>query len=55
MTWDLPLAETCICTRCGGRGTPDHACPYEQDINGNEDDAWCTCCEECRRMCVDDV
>lgn len=32
-----------------------HACPYQEDIHGNGDEDYCTCCTACQRNCLDDI
>lgn len=32
-----------------------HECPFEQDIMGNNDPEYCTCCETCKQDCRDDI
>lgn len=33
---------------------PLHPCPYQEEINDNDDD-YCTCCDDCRQECVWDI
>lgn len=29
-----------------------HACPFAQEINDNDDDNYCNCCEDCSEECA---
>ena len=41
---------------CGKSPAQDaHVCSYAQDVGGNVDAEYCTCCDECRRQCVGDI
>ena len=41
--------------KCGAPGTPeDHTCPYDADIN-DDDDSECNCCKACTEDCAHDV
>lgn len=42
-----------IC-KCGEPGAPDHTCPYDADVNNN-DDSECNCCKGCTDDCAMDV
>ena len=33
---------------------PDHTCPYQSDINDN-DEFQCNCCRSCEGECCDDI
>jgi hypothetical protein len=35
-------------------GCGEHPCPYQCDINGN-DESYCSCCEFCERQCAMDI
>jgi hypothetical protein len=41
--------------KCGKNPSADpHTCPYQSEIN--DDDAFeCTCCDDCRQECSDDI
>ncbi len=32
-----------------------HLCPYEEDVNGNDDPEYCTCCPDCEENCADAI
>ena len=32
-----------------------HYCPYQNDINGNGDEEFCTCCEGCTDACAMEI
>ena len=32
-----------------------HSCPYQEDINGLEDNEFCTCCGECENECMQSI
>jgi hypothetical protein len=40
--------------RCGEEGQKPHICPFQQDVNGNEED-FCNCCEDCQYNCAMDI
>jgi 23S rRNA maturation-related 3'-5' exoribonuclease YhaM len=39
---------------CGQNGTPDHTCPFAEEIN-NDFESMCNCCSGCRYDCAQDV
>lgn len=42
--------------KCGkNEAAEPHRCPYQQDINDNNDPEYCTCCDECRHECAMDI
>jgi len=50
----IKMAEDNLCERCGvNEATEPHTCPYDFEINGDE--TLCTCCEQCRQLCADDI
>lgn len=32
-----------------------HSCPYQADMNDNDDPHYCRCCRECRNECAGDI
>ncbi len=32
-----------------------HLCPYEEDVNGNDDPEYCTCCPWCEQGCANNI
>lgn len=49
------MNETEMCENCGKNpATEPHPCPFDQEIEGNDDDV-CTCCETCQEDCEIDV
>jgi hypothetical protein len=32
-----------------------HYCPYQYDVNNNDDSEYCNCCENCQQACSDDI
>jgi len=40
------------CT-CDEHHWDSHPCPYQQEINGNDDG--CNCCPYCEQQCADDI
>lgn len=48
--YDEPYNE---CRRCDSTSGVDGICPYEAEICGVE--RICTCCEECRQDCANDI
>lgn len=31
-----------------------HSCPYQSDVNGNDED-YCDCCKDCEYDCVQEI
>lgn len=54
----MPRGETVpvYCGRSGCKKAAErpHCCPYQQEINDNNE-FMCTCCAACRRECADDI
>lgn len=44
-----------VCGKCGAPSEGPHSCPYEADINDNDDPECCTCCDACTQECADDI
>lgn len=45
-----------MCERCGlNEAQESHECPYQAEINDNEDPAYCTCCVDCEADCRDSI
>lgn len=41
--------------KCGNNpATLPHSCPYKSDIN-DDSNTLCTCCDECKQNCADDI
>jgi hypothetical protein len=51
-----PVESECEkCLNCGkGNKEPIHKCPYQQDVN-NDENYTCTCCENCQHECAQDI
>lgn len=32
-----------------------HSCPFQEDMNNNDDPHYCRCCSECRNECAMDI
>ena len=45
-----------VCSRCE-KNPADclHSCPYQSDINDNEDPEYCDCCQNCTYECAMDI
>ncbi len=43
--------------RCGGvNPSPGlHSCPYASEINGNDVEDYCNCCDDCQHECAMDI
>jgi hypothetical protein len=55
--YKLPLNQLIDGGGCASRGheqSEPHGCPYQSDVNDNED-FLCTCCPECRQQCLMDI
>jgi hypothetical protein len=46
-------AHVYLCKR-GHPGQPPHLCPYQHDVN-DDDEYQCTCCDNCEQDCADDI
>lgn len=45
-----------LCTSCHkNNATEPHCCPYQAEINNNEDAEYCTCCHDCEHECAMDT
>jgi len=53
---DIPEDDkTPMCPTCGRNpATKLHSCPYQIEINNNND-PYCTCCEDCENECKADI
>jgi len=40
---------------CRHGGSHWHSCPFQSDMNGNDDPHYCKCCSECRHDCAMDI
>jgi len=49
---DYEKVNVCM---CGKEGEPPHPCPYAEEIGGNDDPEYCTCCGECEHECCMDI
>lgn len=50
------MPETCTRRRgCTNDAEPPHSCPYQVEINDDNDPEYCTCCDYCRQECVWDI
>lgn len=43
-----------MCTHID-RTEESHSCPYQEDINGNDDEDYCNCCTSCEHECCMDI
>ena len=50
----LALDTLSECHRCGGVSEEPHTCPYRLDVHDDRT-SLCTCCDECRSTCADDI
>lgn len=42
--------------RCGvNEQSEPHGCPFAEEINGNCDAEYCTCCDDCTHECAMDI
>lgn len=32
-----------------------HGCPYQHDVNDDDNQEFCRCCPECEQDCTDDI
>lgn len=40
------------CRGCEEEGSEEsHKCPYQETINGSDDEHYCTCCSDCEQEC----
>lgn len=44
----------CPKCNCGANGTPDHTCPYAEEIN-HDTKSLCNCCANCWQECANDI
>ena len=45
----------CLCWKCQkNEASEDHTCPYESEING-DDETMCNCCSECEYDCGQEI
>ena len=50
-----PLDEIVMCG-CGKNPASDpHLCPYQYEINDNDDPEYCVCCPDCEHECAMDI
>ena len=50
------MAKKKKCKNCGINEAQDpHLCPYQEDVNGDDNPKFCTCCKECVRVCADEI
>ncbi len=45
--------EICTCNENPLRD--NHPCPHQQDMNENQDQEYCNCCDYCTEKCVEDI
>lgn len=44
------------CDRCQKNPSSGlHRCPYASEINDNNDDEYCNCCDDCTHQCCMDI
>lgn len=44
------------CKRCHREPASDlHSCPYQREINDNNDAEYCDCCADCEQECRDSI
>jgi len=45
-----------LCESCNKNPAAEpHSCPFQEDINDNFDEEYCTCCSECQHDCLMDI
>lgn len=45
-----------LCPNCKkSPATEPHGCPYAEEIEGDANPEYCTCCKECEQVCADEV
>lgn len=45
-----------LCQSCKKNPATDpHACPFAEEIGGNDDQEYCTCCLDCQSQCAMDI
>jgi len=50
---NAPVTDPC---RCGVRPAAElHSCPFQSEINDNDDPEYCACCEDCTQECLWDI
>lgn len=48
--------EPKLCGKCGKQPAQGlHRCPYQYDINDNDDPEYCDCCDACQIDCAMDI
>ena len=40
---------------CNNPSPGFHSCPYASEINGNDDEDYCDCCDDCAHECAMDI
>jgi hypothetical protein len=40
---------------CKNEARPRHSCPFQSDVNDDDNPNYCDCCEDCTHECCDDV
>lgn len=46
--------KRCPQPHCAHKAANPHPCPYQSDVNNN-DEFQCECCEECTEECAADI
>ena len=49
----MRVVDPIICS-CGNEGEEEHSCPWQSDIN-NDDEYMCNCCDSCSSNCAEDI
>lgn len=45
-----------LCDKCETNEASDmHECPFEQDVNDDQNPEYCNCCEACTNACHDRI
>ena len=51
----LPIKKN-KCSRCNKKSSNGHhPCPYQSEINDNDDTEYCNCCNDCKKECLGDI
>lgn len=53
---NAPRSGSGLCPNCNkNEDTEAHACPYQSEINDNDDENYCACCKDCEHECAMDI
>jgi len=54
MEEEITYEEEYTCDKCGKPGSSPHSCPYQSDVN-EDNNFLCNCCDDCMQNCLDDI